>query len=93
MQKLPLLTTINSKKQLFVRSQKPYDALVLTCKDKHNLGVLEKRYANGGHPGTLNVKKELVNLIEQAGGDFEAEPGFVPARAMRLRRLAPGSWR
>lgn len=88
MQKLPLLTTISAKQQLFVRSQKPYDALVLTCKDKHNLGVLEKRYASGGHPGTLNVKKELVNLIEQAGGDFEAEPGFVPAQNGMLRRCA-----
>jgi hypothetical protein len=81
-------TSVPFKRQLFIKSLRPYDAVKLNCGTRHNLGALEQRFLGGGSPGTLNAKKGLIDLIKKAGGDFGALPGFVPARHGMLRRGA-----
>ncbi len=73
---------------LFMAAKMPYDALKLNCAIRWNVGALEKRYRGGGHPGTLNARQDLIDLIADAGGNFQAEPGFQPAQDGELRRGA-----
>ena len=72
------------KPKLYIKKLPSYDAVKLDCALRWNLGALEKR--NDG--GILNAGKKLIKLIAQAGGNFVAEPGFVPAQNGRMRRGA-----
>ena len=83
---------MSEKQKLFICKLQPYDALKLNCETRWNLGALEKSFLGGGYPGTLNAKIGLIDLIRTAGGDFAAEPGFVPARNGMLRRGAGTSY-
>ena len=74
-----------NKRTLFIKHLEPYVAVKLNCETRWNLGALEKSYL-GGHPGTLNAKKELIDLIAAAGGNFPAEPGFQLSHNGQLRR-------
>ena len=74
------------KKTLYINQLNPYDAVKLNCSTRWNLGALEHPYLGGGHNGTLNAKQDLIDLIQQAGGNFIAEPGFVYATRGMLRR-------
>ncbi len=74
------------KRQIFINLKKPYDALKIDCAIRGNIGALEKRFLGGGHPGTLNAKQDLIDLIAACGGNFLAVPGFTPAINGQLRR-------
>jgi len=82
----PLPPRLQYKPKLFIKNLRTYDAVKLNCEKHRNLGAVEKNYLGGGHPGTLNVTQDLIDLIAHAGGNFPAEHGFQPADHGQIRR-------
>ena len=68
----------NNKPVLFLKRMSYYIAIKDNCDARSNLGLIGVG-SKTADTGVLDTKQGLCDLINQQGGNFPVEPGFVPS--------------